>query len=163
MTCLRAGCSYSYSAALGSIDCNSDAQPLVLCRAQVPSSSSSSSGRLGDRRSVTDGGGGGDDDGGGGGGAGGRRRGSGGAVAAAACGWRASAARSLFCLSQKRAARARNAKYGPYSQTRNYLGLYSAVFTVKKAKYTPPNPHLAAVFGVFRVPGAGGKESQSRQ
>ena len=34
MTCLRAGCSYSYSAALGSIDCNSDAQPLVLCRAQ---------------------------------------------------------------------------------------------------------------------------------
>ena len=45
---------------------------------------------------------------------------SGGAVAAAACGWRVSAAaRSLFCLSQNRAARARNAKYGPYSQTQN--------------------------------------------
>ena len=80
MTCLRTGCSYSYSAALGIIDCNSDAQPLVLCRAQVPSSSSSSLGRLGDRRSVTDGGGGGGDDGGGGGGARGRRRGGGGAV-----------------------------------------------------------------------------------
>ena len=38
----------------------------------------------------------------------------------------------------------RNAKYGPYSQIWKYPGLYFAVFTVKKAKYTPPYSHLAA-------------------
>ena len=59
MACLRTGCSYPYSAAIGIIDCNSGALPLELCRARVPSRSSSSSGRLGDRRSVNDGGGGG--------------------------------------------------------------------------------------------------------
>ena len=42
-------------------------------------------------------------------------------------------------------AQARNAKYGPYLQIRDYLGLYFAVFTVKKA-------NLAAPKFVFDVP-----------
>ena len=33
---------------------------------------------------------------------------------------------------------ARNAKYGPYFQIRKYLGLYFAVFTVKKRRNTSP-------------------------
>ena len=43
----------------------------------------------------------------------------------------------------------RNAKYGPYSQIRKYSGLYFAVFTVKKAKYMPPNSYLVAPKFVF--------------
>ena len=47
----------------------------------------------------------------------------------------------------------RNAKYGPYLQIRKQLGLYFAVFTVKKAKYMPPNSYLVAPKIVFDVPG----------
>ena len=43
----------------------------------------------------------------------------------------------------------RNAKYGPYSQIRKYLGLYFAVFTVKSQNarpqfriWAPPNSHF---------------------
>ena len=55
----------------------------------------------------------------------------------------------------------RNAKYGPYLQIRKYLGLYFAVFTVKKAKYMPPPPnsHLAAPKCVFDVPATKGSSS----
>ena len=56
----------------------------------------------------------------------------------------------LLCL---KAALLRNAKYGPYLQIGKYLGLYFAVFTVKKAKYMPPNSYLVAPKFVFDVPG----------
>ena len=51
----------------------------------------------------------------------------------------------------------RDAKYyGPYSQIRKYLGLYFAVFTVNKAKYTPPSSYLAAPKFILDVPVWGG-------
>ena len=48
--------------------------------------------------------------------------------------------------------RLRAAKHGPYLQTRNYLGVYFAVFTVKKAKYTQPNSYLTHPKFVFSRP-----------
>ena len=57
---------------------------------------------------------------------------------------------SPFLLHTRR--RVRNAKYGPYLQIRKYSGLYFAVFTVKKAKYMPPNSYLAAPKFAFDVP-----------
>ena len=60
------------------------------------------------------------------------------------------------CTSSSASPSGRNAKYGPYSQIRNYLGPYFAVFTVKKAKYTPPNSHLAAPKFAFDVPDSRG-------
>ena len=58
----------------------------------------------------------------------------------------------MVVLTTKLLGPCRNAKYGPYLQIQKYLGLYFAVFTVKKAKYIPPNSYLVAPKFAFDVP-----------